>query len=77
MVIHRVAAAEVDEVWPYGGKKTEPRWLWHAIDPYKGAVLAYVFDRRKDAVLQVLRQPNRRGARDRRSVRTLLFSDGA
>lgn len=56
VVIRRVAAAEVDEMWSYVGKKKEPRWLWHAIDHYSGAVLAYVCGRRKDAVLQELRQ---------------------
>ena len=28
--------------------KTNPRWLWHAIDRNSGHVLAYVFGRRKD-----------------------------
>jgi len=56
VVIRRVAAAEVDEMWSYVGKKKAPRWLWHAIDHYSGAVLAYVCGRRKDAVLQELGQ---------------------
>jgi insertion element IS1 protein InsB len=56
VVIRRVEAAEVDEMWSYVGKKQEPRWLWHAIDHDSGAVLAYVFGRRKDAVLQELKQ---------------------
>lgn len=43
-------------MWSYVGKKKEPRWLWHAIDHYSGAVLAYVFGRRKDAVWQELQQ---------------------
>ena len=55
VVIRRVAAAEVDEMWSYVGKKKEPRWLWHAIDHYSGAVLAYVCGQRKDAVLQLLK----------------------
>jgi insertion element IS1 protein InsB len=54
--IRRVEAAEVDEMWSYVGKKQEPRWLWHAIDHDSGAVLAYVFGRRKDAVLQELQK---------------------
>jgi insertion element IS1 protein InsB len=52
--------SELDEMWSYVGKKAEPRWLWHAIDHYSGAVLAYVFGRRKDAVfleLQGLLEP--------------------
>ena len=53
--LQRVDAAEVDEMWSYVGKKKAPRWLWHAIDHYTGAVLAYVFGRRKDVVLQELK----------------------
>jgi insertion element IS1 protein InsB len=56
VVVQRVAAAEVDEMWSYVGKKKAPRWLWHAIDHYSGAVLAYVFGRRTDAVLQELKK---------------------
>src|SRR5437870_13762770 len=33
----------------------EPRWLWHAIDHATGAVLAYVFGRRKDEVFLQLK----------------------
>ena len=54
--IQRVEAAEVDEMWSDVGKKAAPRWLWHALDHYSGAVLAYVFGRRKDAVLRELKQ---------------------
>ena len=50
VVVRRVAEAEFDEMWSYVGKKKEPRWLWHAIDHDSGAVLAYGFGRRKDAV---------------------------
>jgi insertion element IS1 protein InsB len=42
------------------GKKADPRWLWHAIDPHTGKVLAEVFGRRQDAVflrLQALVEP--------------------
>jgi IS1 family transposase len=42
--------AEVDEMWSFVGHKGNPRWLWHAIDHHTGAVLAYVFGRRKDEV---------------------------
>ena len=56
VVIQRVEAAEVDEIWSYVGKKTAPRWLWHAIDHYSGAVLAYAFGRRQDAVVRELQQ---------------------
>jgi insertion element IS1 protein InsB len=54
--IQRVEAAEVDEMRSYVGRKTAPRWLWHAIDHQTGKVLAYVFGRRKDAVLRALKQ---------------------
>ncbi len=37
-------------MWSYVGKKTNPRWLWDAIDRPTSQVLAYVFGRRKDKV---------------------------
>jgi len=46
----RGLTSELDEMWRYVGKKTEPRWLWHAIDHASGTVLAYVFGRRQDTV---------------------------
>ena len=48
--------SELDEMWSYVGKKTNPRWLWHAIDRRTGQVLAYVFGRRKDKVFLQLKQ---------------------
>ena len=48
VMIQCVEEAEVDAMWSYVGKKREPRWLWHAIDPCSGHVLAYVLGRRKD-----------------------------
>jgi insertion element IS1 protein InsB len=56
----RSLTSELDEMWSYVGKKTEPRWLWHAINHHSGHVLAYVFGRRQDAVflqLQTLLEP--------------------
>jgi insertion element IS1 protein InsB len=56
----RGLTSELDEMWSYVGKKAKPRWLWHAIDHHSGAVLAYVFGRRQDAVflqLQALLEP--------------------
>jgi len=35
--------AEMDERWSFVGKKSEPRWLWYAIDHVTGIILAYVF----------------------------------
>lgn len=42
-------------MWSYVGKKSNPRWLWHAIDHSSGKVLAYVFGRRKDSVFLELK----------------------
>ncbi|HSX79894.1 MAG TPA: IS1 family transposase, partial [Candidatus Saccharimonadia bacterium] len=47
--------AEMDEMWSFVGHKGNPRWLWHAIDHHTGAVLAYVFGRRTDAVFLQLK----------------------
>ena len=47
--------SELDEMWSYVGKKSNPRWLWHAIDHSSGKVLAYVFGRRKDSVFLELK----------------------
>ena len=48
MLLARVEAAEVDEMWSFVGKKQTPRWLWHALDHHTGKILAYVFGRRED-----------------------------
>ena len=40
--------AVVDEMWSYVEKKSQPRWLWHAIDQISGKVLGYVFGARTD-----------------------------
>jgi insertion element IS1 protein InsB len=58
--IERAGEAEMDEMWSFVGKKGHQRWLWHAIDHHTGAVLAYVFGRRKDEVflrLKALLEP--------------------
>ena len=41
-----IEESQLDEMWSYVGKKTNPRWLWHTIDRQSGQVLAYVFGRR-------------------------------
>jgi insertion element IS1 protein InsB len=46
----RGRSAELDELWSFVARKTNPRWLWHTIDHHTGKVLAYVFGRRKDTV---------------------------
>jgi insertion element IS1 protein InsB len=48
--VHRGLSSELDEMWSYVARKSNPRWLWHAIDHRTGKVLAYVFGRRKDDV---------------------------
>src|SRR5918911_403796 len=53
--IERAGEAEMDEMWSFVGKKKDQRWLWHAIDHTTGAVLAYVFGRRKDQVFLQLK----------------------
>ena len=55
VVIRRAGEAEVDEMWSFVKRKTEPRWLWHAIDHRSGKVLAYVFGRRQDEVFLKLK----------------------
>lgn len=52
----KVEEVELDEMWSFVGKKTNPRWLWHAIDRRTGQVLAYVFGRRKDQVFLKLKK---------------------
>ena len=46
----RGLSSALDEMWSFVARKSNPRWLWHAIDHHTGAVLAYVFGRRKDEV---------------------------
>ena len=48
--IERAGEAEMDEMWSYVRRKSNPRWLWHAIDHHTGAVLASVFGRRQHEV---------------------------
>ena len=40
VIVHKVEAAEVDEMWSFVGSKSQQRWLWHAIDHHTGQVLA-------------------------------------
>lgn len=49
-------SSEIDEMWSYVDKKSNPRWLWHAIDHKTGLVLAYVFGQRKDEVFLELKE---------------------
>jgi hypothetical protein len=38
--IRRVEAVEGDERWSFVQRKAQQRWLWHAIAPLTGVVLA-------------------------------------
>ena len=54
--IQKIDEAEMDEMWSFVAKKTNQRWLWHAIDHQSGKVLAYVFGNRKDQVFLKLKK---------------------
>ena len=49
-------SSEIDKMWSYVEKKSNPRWLWHAIDHETGQILAYVFSQRKDEVFLELKE---------------------
>jgi insertion element IS1 protein InsB len=51
----RGLSSELDEMWSFVKRKSNPRWLWHAIDHHTGKVLAYVFGRRQDEVFLKLK----------------------
>ena len=38
--VRRVEAAEVEEMWSFVRSKAHQCWVWHAIDPLSGVVLA-------------------------------------
>jgi insertion element IS1 protein InsB len=56
VIVHKVAAAEVDEMWSFVGSKRQQRWLWHAIDHHTGQVWAYVFGTREDETFLRLKE---------------------
>jgi len=53
--IQPVEEAEIDAMWSFVGKKTQQRWLWHAIDHQTGVVLAYVLGTQQDDVFLQLK----------------------
>jgi insertion element IS1 protein InsB len=55
VVIHKVKEAELDEMWSFVGCKKPPRWLWEALDPLTGQIVAYTFGRRADRALLKLK----------------------
>lgn len=59
--VRRGLSSELDEMWSYVARKSNPRWLWHAIDHRTGKTLAYVFGRRNsDAESTGLKHLHRR-----------------
>ena len=38
VIVHKVAEAEIDEMWSFVGSKSQQRWLWHAIEHHTGQV---------------------------------------
>ena len=56
MEVQKVESAEMDEMWSFVGKKSQQRWLWHAIDHINGIVLAYVCGAREDEVFLQLKE---------------------
>lgn len=54
--IIRVEEVEMDEMWSFVGKKSNQRWLWHAIDHETHEVLAYHFGTRKDVAFKALKE---------------------
>jgi insertion element IS1 protein InsB len=60
VVIRKIKAAELDEMWSFVGSKQHPRWLWGALDHQTGRIVAYTFGRRADRVwlkLKALLEP--------------------
>ena len=55
VMIRKVEAAELDEMWSFVGSKKQPRWLWEALDHQTGKILASTFGRRADRVLVKLK----------------------
>lgn len=55
MEIQHVEEAEIDEMWSFVEKKSQQRWLWHAIDHRTGVVLAYVLGTHQDDIFLQLR----------------------
>ena len=59
VMVVRVEAAEMDEMWSFVQSKKQQRWLWHAIDHKTGKVLAYVLATHEDTALKQLQQLER------------------
>ena len=55
VVVRKVEAAELDEMWSFVGSKKQPQWLWEALDHKTGRIVAYTFGRRTDRALLKLK----------------------
>jgi len=51
VVVRKVEATELDEMWLFVGRKKRPRGLWGTLDHQTGRRLAYIFGRREDRAL--------------------------
>jgi insertion element IS1 protein InsB len=56
IILRQVEQAEMEEMWSFVGRKSQPRWLWHAIDHHTGQILAYVFGTREDETFLQLKE---------------------
>jgi insertion element IS1 protein InsB len=56
VILHKVEAAEMDEMWSFVGRESQQRWLWHAIDHHTGQILAYLFGTREDDTFLELKE---------------------
>ena len=48
--------AEVDEQWSFVAKKSNPRWLWYAVEHSTNTVLSFAFGPRKDDIFKQLQE---------------------
>ena len=56
VMVVKVKAAEINEMWSFVQSKQHQRWLWQAIDHRTGTVLAYVLASHEDTALKYLQQ---------------------
>jgi insertion element IS1 protein InsB len=56
VILRPAGQAELDEMWSFVGRKSQQRWLWHAIDHCTGQILAYVFGTREDETFLQLQE---------------------
>jgi insertion element IS1 protein InsB len=50
VVVQKVDTAELDAMWSVVRHEAQQRWLWHAIDHQRGAVLESVLGTHADTV---------------------------